>query len=1490
MLSGSGSNYSLNLSSVSGQDGNYVLTLVAAGSAIQDAAGNPLSAAAQDSWTTDTTPPTADIGDVTPDPRNTPSGVITITFSEPVTGLDIADFTLTRDGSPVSLTQLVVNGSQAAYSVNLSTVSAVPGNYVLTLRSAGSAVADAAGNLLAVDAVDSWTTDTVAPTANFVTVTPDPRNSPVGSLSVAFSESVAGVDISDFTLTRDGGQVTLTSNMLSGSGANYSLNLSTVTGQAGSYSLSLAGTASEIRDAAGNLLSAAAQDSWLTETTPPTADIVDTAPDPRNSAVGAITITFSEPVTGLDINDFALTRDGNPVSLTGLAVNGAQAAYTLDFSTSTQLPGNYVLTLRSAGSGVIDAAGNPLNADAQDIWTIDTTAPTADIADIAPDPRNTFVGSVTVTFSETVSGVDIGDFALTRDGNAVALSGGILSGSGSAYTLNLSSVTAPAGIYTLTLAAADSAIRDAAGNALAASAVDSWLIDLTGPTADIVDVAPDPRNTSAGVVTIGFSEPVSGVDLNDFRLTRDGSPLSMQGVLLSGGQSAYELNLTNVSGLAGTYVLTLVAAASDIRDAAGNSLATDAIDSWSTDTALPMADITDVTPDPRSSAAGIVTITFTEPVSGVDINDFTLTRNSSPISLAGLVVNGTQNIYTLNLSSVTSAAGSYVLTLVTAGSDIRDAAGNSLAANSDDSWLTDGTLPAADIVDVTPDPRNSAVESVAINFSEPVSGVDISDFRLTRDGAFVALSTNMLSGSGSAYSLNLSAVTGPAGAYVLSLESAGSGITDEAGNALSSGATDAWTTETTSPIADILDITPDPRNAAVGDVAIGFSEPVSGLDIGDFTLTRDGSPISLAGAALEGNQANYTLNLSSLSGAPGAYVLRLGASGSGIVDAAGNPLSADLQDSWMTDTALPTADIVDVSPDPRSAAVVDLHINFSEPITGVDIGDFALTRDGSPVSLIGVNLSGSEAAYTLDLSTVTALRGHYVLTLHAAGSAILDVAGNSLAAAAQESWMTDTTAPTVDIATISPNPRNGPVSSVAVTFSEPVSGVDLGDFTLTREGNPIPLATAILAGSGADYMLDLTDVTTTAGSYVLTLTAQVAGIHDGVGNPLLVNSIETWTIDTTAPTANIVDVTPDPRSVGVGNVTIIFTEPVGGVDVGDFTLTRDGNPVSLAGLALNSSQSQYSLNLSGVAAVSGAYVLSLAAAGSGIADVAGNLLETSAQDSWLIDAATPAASIAEVSPNPRSTPLGDATISFSESIVGLDLADFTLTRDGNFVSLAGSMLSGGGANYTLNLGAATRSLGTYVLTLVAAGSGIRDASGNQLQAGASITWRTNPWHNYVDRLDVDGVAGITALDALLVINELNSPRVSDSTTGALFAPYQGSPYLDVSDDGYVSFIDALLIFNHLNMVAAAQEQPAQIPPPVTNTAQAGGAAPPDVVLSSAPMARPATIDRPHAYPERPDRPHNHELSSDLLELLAADPHRRSSHRKGLTRLYRARES
>ncbi len=105
-----------------------------------------------------------------------------------------------------------------------------------------------------------------------------------------------------------------------------------------------------------------------TDNTAPTADIVDISPDPRISSASIVTVTFNEPVTGVDLSDFQLTRGGNAVSLNGVAFNGSGSSYTLDLSSVTALPGNYALTLKALNSGIRDAALNVFTADAADAW------------------------------------------------------------------------------------------------------------------------------------------------------------------------------------------------------------------------------------------------------------------------------------------------------------------------------------------------------------------------------------------------------------------------------------------------------------------------------------------------------------------------------------------------------------------------------------------------------------------------------------------------------------------------------------------------------------------------------------------------------------------------------------------------------------------------------------------------------------------------------------------------------------------------------------------------------------------------------------------------------------------------------------------------------------------------------------------------------------------------------------------------------------------
>jgi hypothetical protein len=134
----------------------------------------------------------------------------------------------------------------------------------------------------------------------------------------------------------------------------------------------------------------------LVDTTAPTATVGPVA-TPRGSPAGAVPITFSEAVTGVDTPDFTLTRDGSPVSLAGLTVAGSGANYSLDLTTVTATPGSYVLTLVAAGSGIQDAAGNPLAADASTAFTV---VPSVSVS-VAPATAPEVGGTLTYTLTRT---------------------------------------------------------------------------------------------------------------------------------------------------------------------------------------------------------------------------------------------------------------------------------------------------------------------------------------------------------------------------------------------------------------------------------------------------------------------------------------------------------------------------------------------------------------------------------------------------------------------------------------------------------------------------------------------------------------------------------------------------------------------------------------------------------------------------------------------------------------------------------------------------------------------------------------------------------------------------------------------------------------------------------------------------------------------------------------------------------------------------------
>jgi hypothetical protein len=122
----------------------------------------------------------------------------------------------------------------------------------------------------------------------------------------------------------------------------------------------------------------------------------------------------------------------------------------------------------------------------------DLVPPTVNITPVSPDPNPGPVNSISIVFSEPVTGFTLADLTLSRNGSANLLTGSqtLTSGDNITWTLgNLAPLTDVSGVFTLTLPAG--AVTDLAGNPLAAGATEQFKIqtwkfrgDATGPTND----------------------------------------------------------------------------------------------------------------------------------------------------------------------------------------------------------------------------------------------------------------------------------------------------------------------------------------------------------------------------------------------------------------------------------------------------------------------------------------------------------------------------------------------------------------------------------------------------------------------------------------------------------------------------------------------------------------------------------------------------------------------------------------------------------------------------------------------------------------------------------------------------------------------------------------------------------------------------------------------------------------------------------------------
>jgi len=315
-------------------------------------------------------------------------------------------------------------------------------------------------------------------------------------------------------------------------------------------------------------------------------------------------------------------------------------------------------------------------------------------------------------------------------------------------------------------------------------------------------------------------------------------------------------------------------------------------------------------PNPTNAGNVNFAVTFSEPVMGVDISDFTLVT-AVEISGASILsvtpVSGTT--YTIN---VNTGFGNGTLRLDLADNDsIVDAGGNPVGGigagngnfNAGGVYTIYKNIPiVTSMIRADSNPSIADIVHYTVNFSEPVSGVDASDFSIFTTGSVTGSSVGEVSGFGSAYTVAISTGFGDGtirldfldnDSIINSINNPLGGVGVGNGNFQ---AGEFYTMDKSVPfVTSVIRTDSNPTSANSVNFIVTFSEPVSGVDTGDFIPTTTGG-ITGAYVSTAGNGNFSNVNMISVFTGTGSGTLRLDViDNDSIVDTGSHPLGGSGQ-------------------------------------------------------------------------------------------------------------------------------------------------------------------------------------------------------------------------------------------------------------------------------------------------------------------------------------------------------------------------------------------------------------------------------------------------------------------------------------------------------------------------------------------------------------------------------------------------------------------
>ncbi|SKB07303.1 protein of unknown function [Pseudomonas extremaustralis] len=1045
------------------------------------------------------------------------NSLVTITFNQAVTGFTSADLTISN-GTLGTLNTSDNITYTATFTPSASVTSAT--NHIV-LDNSGVTATSTGTPGTGTTSSNNFTIDTVRPTATVTVVAPTLSTTVNSTVNITFSEAVSGFSLTDMSASNG----TL-SNLTTSDNIHWTATL-TPTGSNNSSSGNVITLDNTLyTDTATNAgTGTTTSNTYAIDTVRPTASIVvsDTALNISGNT-SLVTITFSEPVTGLTAGAFTVA-DG---ILSNLGSNDGGLTWTATLTASPEvIRTGDVITLNN--TAVSDGAGNAGSGTTNsNTYAVDTVRPTATVVFANSNLGIGQTSLVTITFSEAVTGFTNADL-IVSNGTLSAVSSNDGGTTWTATFTPTASIVNASNHITLD----NTGVQDMAGNAGSGSTTSNNVaIDGVRPTATVVVANDSLIIGQTSQVTITFSEAVVGFSNADLTVSSG----TLSAVSSSDGGVTWTATFTPTASVTNTTnVITLDN--TGYSDTSGNagSGTTDS-NNYAIDTLRPTATIVVADPALHAGETSLVTITFSEAVTGFTLADLTASHGSlSSLSSADAGITWTA---TFTPGTNTNSA-SNVIALANTG--ISDLAGNAGAGTTNSANYTiDTVLPSATIVVANPVLKIGDSSQVTITFNEAVTGFSNADLTIT-NGTLSAVSSSdggITWGATFTPSANQTDATNQ-----ITLDNSGVQAAVSGNVGIGTSNSNNYAIDTQRPTATVVVSNDHMGIGSSSLVTVTFSEAVTGFSLADLT-TDNGTLSNLS----TNDNITYTATLTPVAGITQSNN-HIVLDNTGVSDIAGNlGSSITSSNAYMIDSLRPTATIVIADPVLKAGETSLVTVTFSEAVSGFDNSDLnvpngslsALTSQDGGVTWIGTFTPSSNTRDTTNL-----------ISLNNAG--YTDLAGNTGSGITNSGNFTiDTVRPTATVVVADTALKIGDTSQVTITFSEAVSGFTNADLTVANG--------TLSAVSSSDGGMTWTATFTPASAISDTsnvITLDNSGVQNGSGNAGSGSTdSNNYVVETQRPTATIAVAN---GTLGIGQtttVTITFSEVVSGFDLSDLSVAN----------------------------------------------------------------------------------------------------------------------------------------------------------------------------------------------------------------------------------------------------------------------------------------------------------------------------------------------